>query len=515
MEVGHTGPAVSSGSSGPARFVATLYEAFDAERAMRDAAFADNWFRTPGSPAYDATLDRLAERLKSVGFGADPRLKLEFLESEMDQPAWIPLSASLILRVGDDAPQVLQAFSHSYDRDRVMLPVYAPSADVEGRPVFDLGNVEAGTILVTEARVNRSMRRRAEKRGAVAILSAALFPFTVDPTGAERHQDAILFTKVTPGEQLPVAQISPRVHRHIREAVDADPAAWLALTAQVGTGTARLRTLCATIEGASNPVEAIAIASHVQEPGAGDNASGVAGLTEAATSLVGLLRDKKLPWPDRTIVFLWGDEMKQSEVWLERTAHTPIAGISADMLGQSQAQTGAIALLERMQDPGALLPLEPDSHTPWGAGAVEEADLHPNGLALIARTALADVASHVGGWRTSENPWEGGSDHDKFLERGVPAVLLWHFTDFTYHTSLDRMQMLDAEELRRSCVAIMATAMSIAAAESGDLERYLASNDLERELRVRTAEASGEAELARHWERWCDGAADWLGKICE
>ena len=101
------------------------------------------------------------------------------------------------------------------------------------------------------------------------------------------------------------------------------------------------------------------------------------------------------------------------------------------------------------------------------------------------------------------------------LAEGVPAVLFWHFTDFAYHTSLDRMEMLDPEELKRSCVTVMATAMAVAAAEPGDLERYLASNELERELRVQAAEAASEPETARDWERWCDGAAEWLGRICK
>ena len=49
------------------------------------------------------------------------------------------------------------------------------------------------------------------------------------------------------------------------------------LNADVGEGGATLRTLVAAVVGSERPEEAIAIASHVQEPGAGDNASGIAG----------------------------------------------------------------------------------------------------------------------------------------------------------------------------------------------------------------------------------------------
>ncbi len=509
----HHGPYVAAGKSGPARFVGPLYAAFDKDRAMKDAAFVDGWYRTPGSAGYDASLDRIAQRLKAVGFGSDERLQLRILESEMKQHSWTPLSASLTLRTGGRAT-VLQAFSRPEDRDRTMLPRYAPSADITGRPVFDLDHVEKGTILVTSARASRSLVTRTMRAGASGILSSALFPFTVDPTGRERHRDAILYTKVSPGTKLPVAQISPRVHDAIDAAAKADPEAVLQLTVDVHRGSKKIRTLVAEIVGHDRGNEAVVVASHVQEPGAGDNASGVAGLAESVCTLVPLLKEETFPWPSRTIAFVWGDEKAQSRLWIERSERTAIAGISADMLGQSTAETGSIALLERSKDPGALVTLEPDSHTPWGAGEVSEEDMKPNGLALIARTAMADVATHVGTWPTSENPWEGGSDHDVFIDEGIPGVLFWHFTDFTYHTSLDRMEMLDAEELRRSCVVVLSIALAITNPIAGDIDRYLASNELERSLRLRAAAAAGEDEVAVHWRTWCDGAATWLEAIC-
>jgi len=439
---------------------------------------------------------------------------MRFLETRLEHPVWIPRSASLVLRSGDLAPRVLHAFAHPSDRDRTMLPIYAPSADVEGRPVFALGEVAPGTVLVTEAKMSKSLLRRAEKRGAVAVLSSYLFSFTQDPTGRGRHENAILFTKVAPGTTFPVAQISPRVRGIIEEAAGA-PDAWLALTVEVGEGEPIVRTLVAEIVGASRPEEAVAIVSHVQEPGAGDNASGIVGLAQAAAGCARALLAGTLEWPDRSVCLVWGDEMQQSRAFLADTQRRVVAGISADMLGQSAVETGAIMLLERGPDPGALVTLEPDSHTPWGAGEVLEEDLSPTGLHVIARAALADVGQHVeGGWTTAENPWEGGSDHDIFLEHGIPAVLLWHFTDFTYHTSLDRMEVIDPLELRRSVTAVMATALALASPGPGDLERYLEANELERELRVGAARREGEVQNAASWEAWCDGAAEWLEAFC-
>jgi hypothetical protein len=255
--------------------------------------------------------------------------------------------------------------------------------------------------------------------------------------------------------------------------------------------------------------------SHVQEPGACDNASGVAGLLEGVRALVAAMRDKKLPWPDRSLVFLWGDEFSQSSSWLDSTDLTCMAGISSDMTGQNREQTGAIALLERNYDPGALKVYKPDAHTPWGAGRVDPEDITPNGLAVIARCAMADVYLLEGGsWRTAEHPWEGGSDHDIFIRRGIPAVLFWHFTDFTYHTSLDRMGYLDPEEMRRTGVALLATGLALASPEPGDLDRYLRSLDREITLRVEVAAEHQDDEQAARWEAWSKGTREWLINHC-
>jgi hypothetical protein len=201
-------------------------------------------------------------------------------------------------------------------------------------------------------------------------------------------------------------------------------------------------------------------------------------------------------------------------VWLDSTKLKPIAGLSSDMTGESKEKTGAIALLERMPDPGAVTPLAPDVHTPWGMTQVDEAKFVPNGLALIARCALLDVAEKDGGWDTADHPFEGGSDHEVFIDRGIPAALFWHFTDFAYHTSLDRLENVDASEMRRTGVALMSTALALADPKPGDLDRYLRSLNEEENVRVQAATTATQPELAEKWHRWCTGARQWLRVQC-
>jgi len=275
-----------------------------------------------------------------------------------------------------------------------------------------------------------------------------------------------------------------------------------------------MRTLMAMVVGDGRPEECVAMSSHVTEPGASDNATGVAGLCESAIDLTAQLEQGTISWPERSMVFLWGDEFRQTKDFLEATDLRPVIGISSDMTGQS-AETGAIALLERMPDPGAVVPLAPDEHTPWGAGDVAVEDLGPNGLAIIARCAMIDVGlAEENGWECADHPWEGGSDHDIYIDQGIPAILFWHFTDFTYHTSLDRMLYVDPGEIRRTSTAILSAALAVAAPQPGDLDRYLRSLDLEKTVRIEAAREVEDQGLEALWAIWCDGARNWLRQLC-
>jgi hypothetical protein len=427
--------------------------------------------------------------------------------------AWTPQSAQIVLLAPKSARTVLHSFAGPADRDRVVLPAGAPSCDVEGDVVFAAQQLEKGQILVTDQPL-KSVLAIAQQRGAAAVFSASLESYNRDPTGRERHLDAIQYQSVPHGTTMPVAQISPRSMAVIKQAQGSMPGVRLAFKARVAWSDRPLRTLVATIAGRRRAEQAVALAAHVQEPGACDNASGVGGMTEAAVCLAESIRGGRLPRPERTLVFLWGNEMDQTRIWLEKTDHKVVAGIAIDMIGESATQTGAIALLERSPDPGALSPLAPDVHTTWGAGEVDEQTIVPNGLAVIARCALADVARLEKRWSTAEHPWEGGSDHDVFLERGVPAILFWHFPDFAYHTSLDRLEHVDPTEVRRMSVAALATALSLTSPSDGDLSRYLATLDREQSLRLRAAEQVQDTAISEQWRQWCHQSGEWLRETC-
>lgn len=126
------------------------------------------------------------------------------------------------------------------------------------------------------------------------------------------------------------------------------------------------------------------------------------------------------------------------------------------------------------------------------------------------------VAAREKNWQWGEHPFEGGSDHVVFLRRGVPSALVWHFPDWTYHTSLDRLEMVDAEELVRSATVVLAAALAVADARPKDLDGLLRSLRIEVQLRSAAAAEAGDERLPAMWRaheasareelrRWCLG----------
>ena len=513
-ETGHKGPGVQQGNSGPQRFVPGLFAGFDARQAMQTVALGDSYHRAPASAGYEAVMAHLQEELERAGYGTLSGFRTETLVIDEAYDAWTPRAASVAIVSGDGSKQVLHSFERQSDRDRLMPPVGAPDCDLVGRAVFRIRDVEPGTILVTHAPARKDVLRRARLAGALAVLSSSLASYNVEPGSMEPLEDALSLRIYPSGSQLPVGQISRRTHARIEAEHEASGSARLEFVARAEREVRPLRVLVAVVEGAQRPGEAVVLPSHIRYAGASDNASGFGASLESARLLVRQIQSGELQRPARSLVFLWGPEIAQSRAWLEQTQMEAVAAVTAVACGDSAGSGSSGQLLERMPDPGALQALVPDEHTQWGTGEVDPANFSANGLALIARCALNDVALVAGGWRTADHPWEGGSDPDAFIEVGVPAVLFWHFSSSWYHTSLDRLDKIDPAELKRSAVCALATALAVASPSPADLERYLSSVDLEERVRVDAALKAGDEELATHWEEWCAGTRDWLRELC-
>ena len=228
-----------------------------------------------------------------------------------------------------------------------------------------------------------------------------------------------------------------------------------------------VRTLVAEIPGRVAPDERVVLAAHVQEPGANDNASGVATLAELARALAIGIRDGRIPVPARTITFLWLNEISGSRQWLQdhpEDAKRVKYMQSLDMTGEDVAKTGGAFLIERWPDPGAVWDRPWDPHSEWGRGNVR-ADRLKGDLLNDLHLAVCDRVARKSGWVVKSNPYEGGSDHTVFGDAGVPSLLNWHFTDRYYHSSFDTADKTSAAEMRNVGVAVAASAWVLASAD--------------------------------------------------
>lgn len=475
-----------------------VFEAFEVDRALSVVEYADRFFRVRGNEGYVKTLERVRDELRAAGLEvATPSLGPAL-------PTWTPRAAELIA-LGPDGPQRLVHFDTEADVDRAALLVRSdpfPSRELEVLTAEEVrGGADArGRVVLAEGDPRGLFAELVAATGAAGLLTRNLEPYhdldgypDLAQFGYLPEHDAPAF-----GFSLSRADfVAMQGVRRVRVTVDAAigaPAPALAVDAR--------------IPGTDPSAGAIVFVAHVDEPGANDNGSGVGALTALAIALhrIGAR-------PRRTLVFLFGQEIEVSQRWLASASLPVAAGLVLDMVGEDPERVGAPFLIERMPDPGAVWLRGDDRHTEWGSSEVEPGRLRGHFLADLMVACAASVARRDGPWNWRTNPFEGGSDHEPFLERGLPAVLGWHFTDRAYHSTADRMDRVSGPEMRRVAAVFGAAALTLASDDvDGELARVLAHARAARLADVRAASAAlvargqsdeaTEARVLAAWESW-------------
>jgi hypothetical protein len=438
---------------------------FDPDEAMKLLAAIDPYYRVRGNHGYQRSLERVMILLRAAGFstsGAESgaRDTAEFRDFGPVEPAWTPLHARLAL-VTEPEETVLHAFEDESGSERTFLCVNSFATRPEGivAPLarYDASkpaDVFAGTVVYGDQRAEVLFERAVQQGGALGVISSYLPAYNAP----EENPDSIRYSTIPYDEERHGfgLNVSREAARRIEEQLESR-VTYVRVTIGTRFEEVRGRTVLATIGGTLPTAGTVALVGHLDEPGANDNGSGIATMAAMAAGYVRAIRAGTLPRPRRSITFIFGTEFECSREWLATRLGAVDLGLVIDMVGEDQAKTGAVALVERMPDPGAIwdrLPL--DEHTEWGrSDALRESDLTGSFLNDYVMQAMRIRAAQTG-WTVRSNPFEGGSDHESFLERGVPAVLLWHFTDQYYHTSLDTLDKVDPAEMQHVAVATLA-----------------------------------------------------------
>lgn len=436
---------------------------FDPAAAMAQVEFASRYWRLAGNEGYDATLDRVRDRLLAAGLK-----NIEVETAATPSPGWDYTVGTLAL-IRPNQPDLVVL---SKEKERVALAINSISTDGEvDAPLIDVGRGQAadfegkdvkGAVVIGDADLGGLFRQAVSQRGALGAISTSIAKYIAD------DPDVLQWGSI-PFDATRKAfgfKASRRAAATLREALKAGPQRVRVEVASTFANKPE-RTLVYEIPGRTLPNERVVLAAHLQEPGANDNASGVATLMELARSLGVGVASGRIPAPARTITFLWLNEINGSRAWIARHPDL-MAGVrymfSMDMTGEDVAKTGGSFLVERWPDPGAVWARPWDPHSEWGAGNVRANTLKGD-LINDLHLAVCELVAKKSAWVVKTNPYEGGSDHTVFGSAGVPSLLNWHFTDRYYHSSLDTPDKTSPEEMRNVGVAMAASAWVLASAD--------------------------------------------------
>jgi hypothetical protein len=375
-----------------------------------------------------------------------------------------------------------------------------------------------GKIVYAESRID-SVYMQAIKYGAVGAIAYSI-PAYNQP---EKHPNGISFFHIPYNAKQPEQQkwglmLSFAARTKLLAAFARGPVK-ANVNIQTKTFPSTELTLVANVRGTINPAERIVINAHVQEPGANDNATGVATLAEMARLTAQFVSEEKIK-PSRSITFLWGDEIVAAARYVREDAvraKTIKWGLSLDMVGEDTKKTGGVFLIEKMPDPSAIWTRGADKHTEWGGEPMKEQDLFPHYLNDFLFNRCRNEAA-LTNWNIATNPYEGGSDHTPFLEANIPAVLMWHFTDVYYHTDEDRLDKVSAAEMKHVGISGMVSAYLLTTANEETavatikeltataLQRLATEFALSRKAIADGKSANSEKHIINSWKNWYAGA---------
>ena len=208
------------------------------------------------------------------------------------------------------------------------------------------------------------------------------------------------------------------------------------------------------IRGAEIPDEEILFLTHLQEPGANDNASGTGVGLELARSLNAAIRDGAIPRPRRSIRFLFGWEGIGLQAWVEKHRDRlprMLGGLNIDEIGVDQHQGRSV--LHLFMPPAA----------------------NPSCVGQLAEHLCAEILSPRVRWKPVADRAEIINDtiiSDPNINVVVPCFI--QYPSRYYHSSADLPETLSAEVMKTVGLAT-ATHLYFLANAGPREARYLAS----------------------------------------
>ncbi len=384
------------------------------ERVQTQAARLATWMRNDG-----------LQDVEVLGFPADGVSNFGGWRMPL---CWSPRESRLEIV----APAGATGLVADYRKEPLSLVMYSASTRA--------GGVEADLVLCKPARIpasrvkgrivlfddapDRDAVRRARLAGALGFVTDAMPEYKGIRTSADTARAVPYCNALLPPWRVPARErgfgfaVSPETGRRLR--------------ALLAAGSVRVRaTVTATLEPGELPVvtgylrgrtgQEVLITAHMDEPGANDNASGVAVALGIGRMLASATRSG---WtPERGVRFFFSVETRGLMAFLNtnpKLFHNGVSGLNLDMLGADQAASGATLKIAHNQ------PALPDPILP-----------------LLLRNLAAMPGLR---WKLGQDCGDNAMG-DPLV--GISTTMLVQAPDRTYHTNLDRPECLSATAVRR------------------------------------------------------------------
>lgn len=438
------------------------------ERALAYASEITRFHRAKGSSDYQEAVEYIRNKvlewdLEKVVIEKYVADGVAVYQTWTPPPAWEPVRAELSI-IHPDVRHIC-----SFETQPVCLVFGSTSTPTQGLvlDVVDIGDGSTdqayigkevyGKVVLTSGSSHTVFQKAVKKRGAVGILTDYMprqdpsirrtpcdLPDAVNYASFPvNHED---MTKTAFGFSL-----SSRQAQEIRGLLKRGPVKVKAeVEAELFPGTIPLLTCI--IPGTEKNGEVLVI-SHLchPKPGANDNASGCGLAMELARAVSCAISEGRLKPPKYNIRFMFVPEMYGTIAYLERhpgQRRQVKAAVNLDMVGEAP-ETMSVANLVS---------------TPWSLPSVLN-DVAAFYMGRVAKRGVLYSGAEPGvTWLYDVTGFIGGSDHYILVDSsyGIPCVYLGHWPDRFYHTSMDTIERLDRDELRRCGLVTGATILTFA-----------------------------------------------------
>jgi len=361
----------------------------------------------------------------------------------------------------EDLPQSLHVFSNATPSEGVTAELVDVGAgtkpkDYEGKDV-------KGKFVLATGRAKRVHEQAVYKYGALGVITDTITYEMPDVRESIDIPDAHAYQAIWPtAEELDKVafgfSLSKRQGNQLRSLLKNGKTVKLKATVNARLFPGKSDVVTATILGTSKPNEEIFLIAHLchPKPSANDNASGSGLLLEIARTIKALISKGKIQPPARTIRFIWVPETLGSVAYISNHSDLPqrlVAGINLDMVGQNQELCKSTLNLDRTPD--SLPSYLNDFVFSLIEQSVKEFD---------PQTAFGSGST----FRYNTTAFSGGSDHAEFTEAttSVPCIMLIQWPDLYYHTSMDTIDKVSEDTLKRVGWITTVAALTLANADA-------------------------------------------------